>query len=112
MIETPDENAVGVCCSGGGIRSAAFNLGALQALQEQSILGNAKYLAAVSGGSYIAAGFSMVAHRWSGKEQPGPSSQGTTTPTRASWMRTIRRSSRRPRSSTSATAAPTWPRPA
>ena len=34
-VEPPDEGAVGVCCSGGGIRSAAFNLGALQALQDR-----------------------------------------------------------------------------
>ena len=32
-IEPPDDAAVGICCSGGGIRSAAFNLGALQALR-------------------------------------------------------------------------------
>ena len=62
-LETPDPDAVGICCSGGGIRSAAFNLGALQALQQRSILQDAKYLAAVSGGSYIAAAFCMVAKR-------------------------------------------------
>ena len=33
-LEGPDPDAVGMCCSGGGIRSAAFNLGALQALQQ------------------------------------------------------------------------------
>ena len=62
-LESPDPDAVGICCSGGGIRSAAFNLGALQALQHRSILQDAKYLAAVSGGSYIAAAFCMVAKR-------------------------------------------------
>jgi hypothetical protein len=66
----------GICCSGGGIRSAAFNLGALQTLQEHEnqqeqeqeqeqepkpILQHARYLAAVSGGAYMAAGFAMVA---------------------------------------------------
>ncbi len=59
----PHENEpkrVGICCSGGGIRSAAFNLGALQALQRESVLRRADYLAAVSGGSYIAAAFAMV----------------------------------------------------
>ncbi|MEA2361318.1 MAG: hypothetical protein QOD71_463 [Thermoleophilaceae bacterium] len=65
-IEAPPpddaEPRTGVCCSGGGIRSAAFNLGALQQIQGRD--GNwagVKYLAAVSGGSYIAAAFSMVA---------------------------------------------------
>jgi len=51
---------IGICCSGGGIRSAAFNLGALQALGESGILGRADYLAAVSGGAYIAAALSGV----------------------------------------------------
>ena len=60
-VESPEPGKVGVCCSGGGIRSAAFSLGALQALQEENKLRRASYLAAVSGGSYIAAAISMVA---------------------------------------------------
>jgi hypothetical protein len=44
----------GVCFSGGGIRSAAYNLGALQELQASGELLQADYLSAVSGGSYIA----------------------------------------------------------
>jgi hypothetical protein len=62
--EPPSQGAApktGICCSGGGIRSAAFNLGALQELQNAKRLQKAKYLAAVSGGAYIAAAFSMVA---------------------------------------------------
>jgi hypothetical protein len=63
-IEDPfpigDRAKTGICC-GGGIRSAAFNLGALQALQSAGRLQTAKYLSAVSGGSYIAAAFCMVA---------------------------------------------------
>jgi hypothetical protein len=55
-----NKDRVGICCSGGGIRSAAFNLGALQALQRELVLQRAAYLAAVSGGSYIAAAFAMV----------------------------------------------------
>jgi hypothetical protein len=65
LYEPPGEH-VGVCCSGGGIRSAAFNLGALQVLQSERVLQQAKYLSAVSGGSYIAAAFCMVAKRWTG----------------------------------------------
>lgn len=61
-----EPGATGICCSGGGIRSAAFNLGALQALQRDGLLHDADYLAAVSGGSYIAAAFCMV-----GKTSPG-----------------------------------------
>jgi hypothetical protein len=57
----PDPEAIGICCSGGGIRSAAFNLGALQSLQRAGVVTDAKYLAAVSGGSYMAASLCMVA---------------------------------------------------
>jgi hypothetical protein len=60
-VEPPKEDKLGICCSGGGIRSAAFSLGALQALQQRGQLRKAAYLAAVSGGSYIAAAVSMVA---------------------------------------------------
>jgi hypothetical protein len=61
VVEDPEPGKLGICCSGGGIRSAAFSLGALQVLQEEGKLGEASYLAAVSGGSYIAAAISMVA---------------------------------------------------
>jgi hypothetical protein len=65
LIEDPPPRGApaktGICCSGGGIRSAAFNLGALQELQAAKRLQQSKYVAAVSGGSYIAAAFSMVA---------------------------------------------------
>ena len=60
-IEDPLPETLGVCCSGGGMRSASFNLGALQAIQSANRLQNVRYLAAVSGGSYIAAAFAMVA---------------------------------------------------
>jgi hypothetical protein len=74
LVEPAAPGKVGVCCSGGGIRSAAFNLGALQELQEQDELRKAAYLAAVSGGSYIAAAFSMVAKAWpEGSGRPGVS---------------------------------------
>ena len=59
-VEDPCPGRTGICCSGGGIRSAAFNLGALQTLQDAQCLQTADYLAAVSGGSYIAAAFAMV----------------------------------------------------
>ncbi|MFI1653128.1 patatin-like phospholipase family protein [Streptomyces avidinii] len=43
---------LGFCVSGGGIRSAAITLGALQALREQLL--KATYLVSVSGGGYTA----------------------------------------------------------
>src|SRR3954469_13665228 len=69
-VEIPKQGKTGICCSGGGIRSAAFNLGALQALHEatEKELQKADYLAAVSGGSYICAAYSMVGKTWSRDE--------------------------------------------
>jgi hypothetical protein len=51
--------AVGLALSGGGIRSAAFSLGALQALDFHKVLPRADYLSSVSGGGYT--GASLVA---------------------------------------------------
>lgn len=66
-VEDPEDGKLGICCSGGGIRSAAFSLGALQVLGEGKQLREASYLAAVSGGSYIAAALSTVARTGDGE---------------------------------------------
>lgn len=44
----------GVALSGGGIRSASFGLGALQALEAGQVIEQTDYMSAVSGGGYIA----------------------------------------------------------
>lgn len=44
---------LGVCFSGGGIRSATFNLGVLQGLAQIGLLPHIDYLSSVSGGGYI-----------------------------------------------------------
>jgi hypothetical protein len=51
----PNENAsvIGLALSGGGIRSAAFCLGSLQALNLTGVLRRVDYLSTVSGGGYI-----------------------------------------------------------
>ena len=46
-------NLIGLAFSGGGIRSATFNLGILQALAENGLLHKFDYLSTVSGGGYI-----------------------------------------------------------
>jgi hypothetical protein len=46
-------NLVGLAFSGGGIRSASFNLGVLQALADLKLLCRIDYLSTVSGGGYI-----------------------------------------------------------
>lgn len=43
----------GLALSGGGIRSATFNLGVVQALAKRGLLGKIDYLSTVSGGGYI-----------------------------------------------------------
>ena len=43
-----------LCFSGGGIRSATFNLGVTQALTKLGLIGEFDYMSSVSGGGYIA----------------------------------------------------------
>lgn len=47
------ENMVGLALSGGGIRSATFSLGVMQALSHTGLLDKVDYLSTVSGGGYI-----------------------------------------------------------
>jgi hypothetical protein len=49
----PERSLVGLAFSGGGIRSATFNLGILQALAKAETLRTFDYLSTVSGGGYI-----------------------------------------------------------
>ncbi len=59
MRPKPGSNVVGLALSGGGIRSAAFCLGAMQALDTRGLIEKIDYLSSVSGGGYI--GTSMTA---------------------------------------------------
>ncbi|CAN5833411.1 patatin-like phospholipase family protein [soil metagenome] len=52
-----------LCLSGGGIRSATFGLGVLQALARTGILGKLDYLSTVSGGGYIGGWLTTWLHR-------------------------------------------------
>lgn len=47
------EELAGICLSGGGIRSATFNLGFLEGLARLGLLDKFHYLSTVSGGGYI-----------------------------------------------------------
>jgi hypothetical protein len=53
----------GLALSGGGIRSATFGLGVLQAFKEKHLLERFDYLSSVSGGGYIAAWLSANCRR-------------------------------------------------
>jgi hypothetical protein len=71
-VESPVEPERGgtiICCSGGGIRSASFCLGALQELSAQGIYGHARAVVGVSGGGYIAAALHVL--RWQSSDELG-----------------------------------------
>ena len=55
-VRAATSGLMGICLSGGGIRSATFNLGVLQALAQLNLLRCFDYLSSVSGGGYI--------HQW------------------------------------------------
>jgi hypothetical protein len=64
-------NRIGVAFSGGGIRSATFNLGVLQGLQEFDLLRHVDYLSTVSGGGFIGSwlvGNVRRTRHWLGRE--------------------------------------------
>jgi len=58
---------LGVALSGGGIRSATFNLGVLQGLAERDLLPYVDYLSTVSGGGYIGSWFHGLVKRLGGQ---------------------------------------------
>src|SRR4051812_47807664 len=55
FVSNPRKDLFGLALSGGGIRSATFNLGFLQGLYDLKLLGAFDYLSTVSGGGYIGA---------------------------------------------------------
>jgi hypothetical protein len=61
--DPPPEGAagIGICVSGGGIRSAIFALGALDSLRD--VLTQARWLVAVSGGGYAAGAMQLALQR-------------------------------------------------
>ncbi|AXK40185.1 patatin-like phospholipase family protein [Crenobacter cavernae] len=76
--QTPEQrisDSLGLALSGGGIRSATFNLGLLQALAAQGKLKDFAYLSTVSGGGYIGSFLGRLFHR-AQEENPA----GTPTP--------------------------------
>ena len=59
-LPPPADDLVGLAFSGGGIRSATFNLGVLQALEAGGVLRGVDYLSSVSGGGYAASCYSWL----------------------------------------------------
>ncbi|MDX1546906.1 MAG: hypothetical protein R3247_07960 [Rhodothermales bacterium] len=62
-LRRTDSDLVGLTLSGGGIRSATFNLGLLQGLSRLHLLDRLDYLATVSGGGYIGSFWTAWRHR-------------------------------------------------
>src|SRR3954471_9383347 len=58
--EPPDRGRLGISFSGGGIRSAAFCLGAYQRLSHEGLFRAASYVSSVSGGSYLAGALAVA----------------------------------------------------
>ncbi|MET1058957.1 MAG: hypothetical protein ABWX84_05140 [Nocardioides sp.] len=57
-----------ICCSGGGVRSAAFSLGGLQRLNHAGIYRRADAVVGVSGGGYTSTAFHVL--RWQSGDTP------------------------------------------
>ncbi|MFB6725521.1 hypothetical protein ACFCV3_35405 [Kribbella sp. NPDC056345] len=68
----PDAGKLVITCSGGGIRSASFCLGALQHLREEGFYDKASTVIGVSGGGYTAAAFHVLR-----RAVPDPFAQGS-----------------------------------
>lgn len=64
----PPSDLFGVTLSGGGVRSASYCLGALQALHAWGLINRIDYLSTVSGGGYV--GTSMIAGMNASHEEP------------------------------------------
>jgi predicted acylesterase/phospholipase RssA len=56
------DDLIGLALSGGGIRSAVFNLGFLQALSHRGFLRYVDYMCSVSGGGYVAGHLAALAN--------------------------------------------------
>jgi len=67
----PDAGRLVICCSGGGIRSASFCLGALQLLREKGLYDKASTVIGVSGGGYLAAAFHVLRRTSADPFSPG-----------------------------------------
>ncbi len=70
-LQHPPRDLFGLALSGGGIRSATFNLGVLQGLARLKLLDSFDYMATVSGGGYIGAFWSAWRTRHERKKEDG-----------------------------------------
>jgi hypothetical protein len=85
QLPLPDDDLVGLALSGGGVRSAAYNLGFLQALREKQFLRYVDYMSSVSGGGYTGGHLTALATSYTklvdeqpaaGQPSAGPAAAG------------------------------------
>ena len=69
------EDLVGLALSGGGIRSATFGLGVMQALAGHGVMKRVDYLSTVSGGGYIGSSLSWLLGKY-GRTGDGDDARG------------------------------------
>jgi hypothetical protein len=81
----PAKDAIGVALSGGGVRSATFNLGLLQAFHKHDFLKKVDYLSTVSGGGYIGSSLSWFMSKGGSFPFPKASDDESARPLR--WLR-------------------------
>ncbi|MFO1126753.1 MAG: patatin-like phospholipase family protein [Methylocystis sp.] len=81
---TTDHEIVGLALSGGGVRCAAFCMGALQGLASARLIDRLDYLSTVSGGGYIGSAMTLAMSKNGGKFpfDPANSCDGETPHTR------------------------------
>ena len=72
-IKIASDANIAVCCSGGGVRSATFNLGVLQALQTNpDLFDQVHTVTAVAGGAYVAVAHALVSKQLSAPGEAEP----------------------------------------
>ncbi len=86
--EDDTSDLVGLAFSGGGIRSATFGLGVLEALKDLGLLQKIDYLSTVSGGGYIGAWLSANCKRAAERKKAAPSEPDWLHP-KADWNKSI-----------------------
>jgi hypothetical protein len=93
FVSFTNRDRFGLALSGGGIRSASFNLGLLQALRTKGVLKHVDYLTTVSGGGYIG-GFWSALRRKANRAVPeelGERSPGESEPAPVRHLREFSR---------------------
>ena len=90
--EAAHHDLLGLAFSGGGIRSATFNLGVLQGLAQYGLIPRFDYLSTVSGGGYIGSWFTSWIKRTSLKTvveglRPPESNEHTAEPREITYLR-------------------------